>query len=541
MEGGRNGKRSGIILRDEGANGSVQARAPLLLPPDRAVLEVANELLHRRNIRINRLVSLFVQDPVLTLEVIGAANRSAENTNRPFIDNVRMALFRLGSENVLTVTDSLRERAALPPGIVAIEYKKLAMFGRRAGAVARIIAAATNRGIVEEAETAALMAPLGLMVACARYGELYAAMATKMSRPALIYRLQQDRKFDVSHAQLAHLEQRGFPDSLSFVYDRDFQCKTKHQSLLRLTVTAAVELVDVFDAQKWRRYAPGGELPASSALRLLQMNENQHAALFGECSNYFERISAPPSAPAPVEEESAEGLEPEEESEDLSGLEEGDESEISVSGAEELVTPTEEAAPVDIEYVEADAAEADAVPEHYSEASRDVIEELSALVKSAASAEEIVKKLLVLLVKKAPFIRVALLVVRGNRRSALVQAAVGRGLKEGVSIPVQDPLSPVALCSTRVTSFNTKTAVDLTAPFGVTAYALSPLKVKYLSPVLLYADCGSEGALPFEARRVFRLAVGLVNGVLPNLPGTLPSSSDIAKEARESRGEKPPQ
>ena len=127
------------------------------------------------------------------------------------------------------------------------------------------------------------------------------------------------------------------------------------------------------------------------------------------------------------------------------------------------------------------------------------------------------------LICDGPFARAALIVLGSDRRSATIHTAVGDGLEDGSEISLNDPLSPVINCLTNVKSFNAKGLQDLLSPLGITSYAISPLNVENSTPVVLYADCGKDGALAFDARRIFRYVVGLINNTLPTLPGGLPS------------------
>ncbi|MEZ4753703.1 MAG: hypothetical protein R3A13_05255 [Bdellovibrionota bacterium] len=59
-------------------------------------------------------------------------------------------------------------------------------------------------------------------------------------------------------------------------------------------------------------------------------------------------------------------------------------------------------------------------------------------------------------------------------------------------------------------------------PFGSKAFALSPIDADHDTPVALYADCGVDGSITFEARRIFRTVVEIHNQKLPSLPGGIP-------------------
>ena len=175
-----------------------------------------------------------------------------------------------------------------------------------------------------------------------------------------------------------------------------------------------------------------------------------------------------------------------------------------------------------IQFVEKDI-EADDAPQLHTEKAQAVLAEFCELCSDAETAEELLKHLLDKLICDGPFMRAALIVLGSDRRSATIHTAVGDGLQDGSEISLNDPLSPVINCLTNVKSFNAKGLTDLLSPLGITSYAISPLNVENSTPVVLYADCGEDGSLAFDARRIFRYVVGLINNTLPNLPGGLPT------------------
>lgn len=468
------------------------------LPVDLTNLRKVTDLFRERNIRIGDIAENILSDPILTLELLSAANEKANQIDRPAVTQMRPALFRLGSESVLILLENLRRRPQPSQSLISSEFARLRNTAVRVSKVAEIVANIVSPDVTDESRVAGLFSYVGQMLACMRFGQRFTSLSTRLSRPALVYRLQQELRFDVSRVQVDYLETKGVPNTLTFLFDREVQCKTPLQATLRFLNEAAIEIVEMYDSQKFHRYAPSQELPGKSALRLLRLGERQHAAIYELCLAYFKteggkRFESPEPAQKP-EEPAA----PEVPAENLGHL----------------------AAP--IEYIEVGEATPREEPKPFSPQAQQLFEELKALFGVAKRSEELLHRILELLISRGPFHRAALLTVGPDRRTARVHIGLGSGFSQVSLVAVQDPFSPLATCGTSIRSFNAQDTVDLNAPFGITAYALSPIKVAYQDPVLLYADCGIEGALPFEARKVFRLVVGLLNSVLARLPGSLP-------------------
>ena len=167
----------------------------------------------------------------------------------------------------------------------------------------------------------------------------------------------------------------------------------------------------------------------------------------------------------------------------------------------------------EIEYIEAGEAAPVQPGFEFSEKAQAFFSVIEDLFKNTKKTDDLLSRLLTLLVTAGPYQRAALLVMQNNRKLAVVHALAGQSAPTG-KISVDDPISPLALMSTKIRSFNATEVVDFHAPFGISAYAMSPVKVTNLPPVLLYVDCGQARCLPFEGRKVFRLVVGLLNNFL---------------------------
>jgi hypothetical protein len=147
-----------------------------------------------------------------------------------------------------------------------------------------------------------------------------------------------------------------------------------------------------------------------------------------------------------------------------------------------------------------------------------VVNSIANMFNEAQNSEQLLTDLLSMLVDKGPFKKTALIVVSKDRKHAIVVAA--RGIGNGQRVELDDPLSPLAQCFSKVQSFGTKS--NEASPFGSKAFALAPITADHDTPVALYADCGNDGSITFEARRIFRTVVDILNEKLPSIPGGIP-------------------
>jgi hypothetical protein len=149
-----------------------------------------------------------------------------------------------------------------------------------------------------------------------------------------------------------------------------------------------------------------------------------------------------------------------------------------------------------------------------------IVSTITSMFENAKSSEELLQQLLQMLVEGGTFEKSALIVVSKDRKHAIVVAARGPNIGNGQKLDLNDPLSPLAQCFSKVQSFGNRQSNS--SPFGSKAFALSPIDADHDTPVALYADCGNHGSLTFEARRVFRTVVEILNQKLPQIPGGIP-------------------
>ena len=159
-------------------------------------------------------------------------------------------------------------------------------------------------------------------------------------------------------------------------------------------------------------------------------------------------------------------------------------------------------------------------PKMASKKAKAIVSAFLDIMNSAEKSEDLLSQILAKLVDSGPFQKSALIVVSKDRTKALVVAARGPNIGNGQELDISDPLNPLAQCFSKVQSFGNKK--NKCSPFGSKSFALAPIDADHTTPVALYADCGNEGSISFDARRVFRTVVEILNEKLPNIPGGIP-------------------
>lgn len=466
-------------------------------PPDARVLIEAESLLKGRSVKINEVADVILEDPVATLELLSAANRKFHANERPAIWSVRTALFRLGTEQTLLLIDDLLDRATLFSGPLRSEFEHLRLRARRTSLVARAIANEVAPQIAEECQTAGLVSQVGYMLALTRFKERYLRILANATPKGLAYKLEQTLKFDLQKFHLDYLTDRWFPPSLLFVFDKDITCKTESQANLRFSIEGAEELLEAIEAGKFDKYKPESDLPPKSALRYLQWSSEGRASLYETLVEVF-GLRAVEIKPQVVD------------------------TLATVSESASMPTPVF-FVETKVEFIEAGGEEFERPLTHFSERNQRVLASLKDTFLDVEDPRDLIRGILQILTEDGPFIRASILMFDRDKGAAQVLLPTGGEFEQAGSVPVLDPLSPVATANTQIRSFNAEDLLDELAPFGVAAYALSPVRVDSDKRVALYADCGVSGVVPFESRRVFRVAIGLLNKVLEGKPLSLGS------------------
>ena len=555
----------GSAADPQAEGGKVSGRPfSLLLPPDMAIWQEARRLVTDKSIRVEDLAICASQDPVIVIELLRISNAMFFSGGRSPITTAKTAIVRLGSDVVLDSLEKMKDRPRLENEDERHWFELHRSRCKRVSIVSTILSEALARTMTDDCQAAGLLMYIGEMLAVAHLGEAYVKIAEELSRSGIIYRLAQDHKFDVEKMGVTYLRRQGIPEALLFVLDRDARTRAPDRAIMKPICMCAAEMVEAFDANRWEKLAPGKNLPPKSAIRMLQMSDAQYLRVYERVSEFLFSLRmleekkkqeallgtqepAPAAAPSgPSEEEQV--------------LDTEIRSLLNESAPEEApkaAKPVSKPAPAKASPAKQPARETVIASVKQNIGSQDdqfslsntksgtksvprvepvrrnieppklrtaggnkVLTSITSMFDSAKSSEELLSSLLQMLVDGGPFEKSALIVVSKDRKHAIVVAARGPNIGNGQKLLLEDPLSPLAQCFSKVQSFGNKG--NSSSPFGSKAFALSPIDADHDTPVALYADCGNHGSLTFEARRVFRTVVDILNQKLPQVPGGIP-------------------
>lgn len=533
----------------------------IVLPPEMDVWRESRRLANDRNVRVEDLAVCASQDPSIVLELLRVANAMYFSGGRPPITTTKAAIQRLGQDIVTDTLEKMKDRPKLEEEDVRHWFEVHRSRCKRTAIIARVISEVSAKTLSDDSQTAGLMMYVGDLVAVAYFRERYVNLAEDMSRSAINYRLVQDFKFDPEQIGLAYLRRHGIPEAVIFALDRESRAKSPERAIMRPICSAAGEMVEAFDANRWEKLAPGKKIPPMSAIRLLQLSDSQYLKLYERVSEFLfaikmqeekkkhAKILAPAQSETEQEQEQEqEKLEPkfsriQEETDsleaDIQNLLKGPIEESTDEQLSEKIEPFKvrsnnptqilQLGKYDLGKIKDGPSkparkkkrEVEAPPQMRTKGGNALVSSICSATETATSSEELLTEILKILTDNGgPFKRSALIVVSKERDSALVVAARGPNITNGQTLVLDDPLSPLAQCFAKVQSFGSQKSKN--SPWGSKAYAVAPLDAEHNTPVALYADCGDDGSISFEARRVFRNVVDILNQKLPQLPGGIP-------------------
>lgn len=529
----------------------------VILPPDPAVIHEALKLVGDRNSRVEDLSTCISQDPVQVIEILKIANGLGLTQGKAQITVPQTAIHRLGSQQVSDILNDISQRQRIENPSISQWFELHRSRCKRAAIVARMLAEIVVKNYSEECHVAGLFSYVGEMLAVLHFKEEYVRLGEELPRSTINYRLLQEHKFDVDKIGLAYLRRHGVPELILFAIDREALTRASDRAPMKPVLMAADEMLDAFDSNRWDKLAPGKQLPSKSALRLLQLGESQYTKLYERSSEYLfsmrlidekkkyeSRQELPPEEPkskAQTQEMNQGALQDE-----IEGLLAGWSNETTDSppvippAARPATQPDEgggrvlppkniketfglsSKGPLTRRQRPQKIADSKTVPPPplANAQSAELVGGIAKGIENASSVEQLLSELLGMLIGPGLFQKSALIVVSKDKRSAIVVAARGPSIGNGQTIIIDDPLSPLAESFSKVQSFGNKESK--VSPFGSKAFALAPVDAPHDTPVALYADCGNEGSLSFEARRIFRTVVDILNQKLPSLPGGIP-------------------
>jgi HD-like signal output (HDOD) protein len=544
--------------------------------PHALVWSEASRLARRRELKVSDLALCALQDPVLVLELLKRANAMFFSAGRPPITNAVTAITRLGSEVVAEVLDELFAREPIEDLEIRAIFELHRNRCKRAGILAHMLSEVVSKPIAEECHTAGLFLFVGDMLAVQHLGQRYVKLYNSQNFVTVQCKLAQEHKFDPEKMGLNYLQKSGVPDLVISAINRSSNTKNPERAPMRPICFAAAEMIDSFDNEKWDKLAPGKQLPPKSALRFLQIAGTTYLKLYERASEYLylERAARERTPiedlgkPVPVEVERIDA--------GLAGDALGADEQLSLesdledllnstppppppgaSGPAKVPPPTRRTPPPPLGTKQTtggldDVAEVPGPPKELIRKSYDLnpkdpadlgarkkqaapiapppplrtsggnslVASITSEVEKAKTSENLLRDILGVLIEQGPFEKSALIVVSKDRKTAIVVAARGPQISTGQQFLLDDPLSPLAQCFSKVQSFGNRASSE--SPWGSRAFALAPIDANHETPVALYADCGLTGSITFEARRIFRVVVDILNQKLPTIPGGLP-------------------
>ncbi len=518
----------------------------ILFPADIDVWNEARRLVADKNLRVEDLATCTSQDPVVVMDLLKVSNAMYFSGGKSAITSAKTAIVRLGSDVVIETLEKMKERILIEDPDMSYWFEVHRSRCKRTAIVARLLAEALARTLADDCQASGLLMFVGEMLAVAHFRETYVKLAEELSRSGVIYRLAQEHKFDVEKMGLAYLRRFGIPEAVLAAIDREARSRSQERAIMKPLCMSAAEMVDAFDSNRWEKIAPGKTLAPKSSLRMMQIPEGQYLKIYERASEYLfqarlleerkkQKAAGEPTDYAdPIVLESS-IVSPEEsalqsEIQDLLKGTTDEEAEQEVL-EEQITEPVEEPDQFSLEIArtsqktEARAKVGEVVlPRPAAKPATNKAQTVAAAVgsifDSAKNSEEAISDLLQMLVREGLFEKSALIVVSKDRKRAIVVAARGPNIGNGQKLELDDPLSPLAQCFSKIQSFGNVESPN--SPFGSKSYALAPIDADHDTPVALYADCGNNGAVPFEARRIFRVVVDLLNEKLPTIAGGIP-------------------
>lgn len=510
----------------------------LLLPADMSVWNELRRMLADKSFRVEDAAACASQDPVVVIDFLRVANATAFAGDRQTTSAVQTAIQRLGSKVVLEALDKIKDRPQLPNEDVLFWFEVHRSRCKRTGNVGRIISSVVAPQLAEEAQAASLLLNIGDMVAVAFFKDHYVRLAEEHSRSGINYKLSLDHKFNVDNVGVSYLKRNGMPELLLTAITRDGTFRQADKAVLRPICLSASELVEAFDNDRWLKFSPGKKLAPKSPIRLLSISDPQYSKLYERISEYLfqtreledkkKLISAGIASSTMLYTPG--GSERDEEIQTLARSSERPELVPPPAPRGPPATPPAElkevfsiGRPPPAKNVPRAAPPVPKViPTLRTNRANDFVRDVDDLFKSATSSEALLTEVLGMLVDNGPFKQAALIVVSKDRSQAIVVASRGSKMGSGQRLALDD-ISPLGQCLSRIQSFGIKESEH--SPFGSKAFALAPIAADHDTPVALYADCAEE-IITFEARRIFRTVVDILNERLPSIPGGIPVELD---------------
>ena len=495
-----------------------KAYLKVAFPPDPVVWRTARKLISAKNFRVSDFAVCAIQDPVLVIEILKKANM-VSTSGTTTVSSLQSAITCLGSIYTQEILNELTDRPPYEDDDVRKTFEKFRNNGRRAAIVARIIAEVLAQNYSDECQTAAVLTPIGNMLALDIFNSEYINIFNEANGnfSKINYQLVKRFSFDVEAVRNTYLQTNGVPARITSILDRERPLQ-ENRFVIRLICLAAVEMVEFFDNDAWEKLSKKTTLPSKSTLRLLKFRESQYEKIYDRVTEYLllaKESSKTPNVPHFFESDLLAEEAPEEVAQEAPERDPFDDLDIGESFGLNNISKEKEARSDGFQIIEP--------PKIFlrTKSGEKIIREITTLFQGIDNGEELITSLLEKLIQIDLFEKSALIVVSKDKKYAIVVAARGPNISNGQHLRLDDILSPLSQRLSKIISFGTE--ANVSSPFGSKTFALAPIDANYETNVFLYADCGNNESVPFEARRVFRTAVEMLNQYLPIVKGSIPN------------------
>lgn len=481
----------------------------IVLPLSKAPLKEARLLAGGRSLKVEYFSKCVEKDPIFILAILRTANSMLYREDRPAITSIRNAIIRLGSGILVETLSNLESRESVVSDESLKCFEELRLRSRKLSKIAHFIAQTSDRTLASDALICGSLTLIPHMLLSATLGFNYTEMAKERTLASLNFKLYQEFEIDPAILRKDYLLRNGFPVELLYGVDNNSATPAGRKIALRFIIDSALEILEAHRHNKWDRYQIFDELPSKSSLRLLALSETQYKRILEFSTQLLDQNWQLDSSNSDTpRQEKQKSLAPDNSSQtDTSSTTPGREEKES----DKSIIP---------DYNKSYPNIKSQISGIYTNNGSSFAGDLLSMCSQANSVDELLKQLLLLLTEQGPFVRAALIVLGDDKQTAYVYQASGKGIQPGEKITVDDPLSPLISGCTKISSCNC--SEDSTeSPFGVSSFAVSPVKLESQTPVILYADCGTEGSVSFAARRVFRYTIGQVNDAVPQLRNVL--------------------
>lgn len=253
---------------------------------DLATLEQVHTQIQQTNKRIELAGDLAEHDPVFVLELLRAANLMAVSEGKAPLTNTRTALVRLGLEGANELIGGVKGKDRIENPALLKHFEKVRKNCARIGGLAGTIAEVLAPNLKEDAIAIGSLLNIGELVAIAHLKDKYLEAAEGNARAKLLYRLEKDHNFDTEKAGVNYLKHCGLPEPIISIIDRDAKPQMPARQILKPVTATAIELYYATLDDKLDKFKPGETLPLKSTLRMMQLKEPQHKAIFEKVCDY---------------------------------------------------------------------------------------------------------------------------------------------------------------------------------------------------------------------------------------------------------------